>query len=123
MDEQFHMALSTTDMAVTLSPAQTTIRILNDDGILINLITTICIKYFPNNIIFCMIVRYFDAVVKIGFRQQTYTALESAENVFICVDKNGTTDLSINVTINGSKSLAHEIVGTLHFRLMYRYRS
>ena len=98
MDEQFHAILSTMDMAVTLSPAQTTIRILNDDGILI---TTICIKCFPNN----NVLWHFDAVVKIGFRQQSYTALESAENALICVDKNGTTDLSINVTINGSKPL------------------
>ena len=52
----------------------------------------------------------FDAVVKVGFRQQTYTILESAEIEFVCVDKNGTTDLSTNVTISGSKSLAHTIL-------------
>ena len=35
-DKQFSSALSTMDMDVTLSPAQTTIRILNDDGRIIN---------------------------------------------------------------------------------------
>ena len=35
-DKQFSSALSTMDMDVTLSPAQTTIRILNDDGKIIN---------------------------------------------------------------------------------------
>lgn len=39
MDEQFYGLLSTMDLDVTLSPAQTTIRILNDDGIT----ATLCI--------------------------------------------------------------------------------
>jgi hypothetical protein len=101
MDELFHAVLSTMDMAITLSPAQTTIRILNDDGMLMA----------NNKYVFLYSARLyswcFDAVVKIGFRQQAYTVLESADTALICVDKIFTTDLSINVTINGSKSLAH----------------
>ena len=49
----------------------------------------------------------FDAVVKIGFSQETYTILESAESASVCIEKNGTTDLAISVTMNGSESLAH----------------
>ena len=43
MDEQFYGVLSTVDLDITLSPAQTTIRILNDDGIAN---TDNCLMYF-----------------------------------------------------------------------------
>ena len=42
-------------------------------------------------------------VVTFGFRQQQYMFVEDVGNAVVCVDRNGSTAVTVNATVTGSK--------------------
>ena len=93
--EEFFVRLSTVDPNVILGPAQTVIRILSDDG---NVFVQVSVVIDIINIMSIMHV-----VVTFGFHQRQYTFLEGVGDAMVCVDRNGSTAIPVNVTVIGSE--------------------
>ena len=57
------------------------------------------------NIIGIMSIVHAHVVVTFGFHQRQYMFLEGVSDAEVCVDRNGSTALTVNVTVAGSESV------------------
>ena len=101
LNENFLGELATSDEDVILTPEQTMIRILDNDGI-----TYIAAAAVLHALLCYDLFSFPASVVTFTFRQPMFMFMENVGNGTVCVDRNGATDQTITVVVNGG-SYAH----------------